>query len=182
MKINIIGTSGSGKSTLCHQLSSLLNVPAIELDSLFWLANWQATPDEELNQKLGSALAQAENGWVLDGNYTRTQPIKWKEVDMVVWVDYSLTRTLYQSITRTIRRIISQQELWPGTGNKEGWKKAFFSRDSIIVWMLKTYHQNKKRNLKHMANLNLRHIQFVRLTSPKETVLFLQQMKEQISI
>lgn len=31
-----------------------------------------------------------------------------------------------------------------------------------------------------MANINLRHIQFVRLTSPKETNLFLQQMKAQV--
>ncbi|MEY1197290.1 adenylate kinase [Providencia rettgeri] len=180
MKINIIGTSGSGKSTLCQQLSLLLNVPSIELDSLYWLANWQGSSDDALNQKLTAALDKAVSGWVLDGNYTRTQPIKWKEVDMVVWLDYSLPRTLYQSITRTLSRIRSGQELWGNTGNKERWKNAFFSRDSIILWLLKTYYPNKKRNLSHMANINLRHIQFVRLTSPKETNLFLQQMKAQV--
>lgn len=84
MKINIIGTSGSGKSTLCQQLSLLLNVPSIELDSLYWLANWQGSSDDELNQKLAATLDKAVSGWILDGNYTRTQPIKWKEVDMVV--------------------------------------------------------------------------------------------------
>ncbi|WP_245228197.1 hypothetical protein [Providencia rettgeri] len=99
---------------------------------------------------------------------------------MVVWLDYSLPRTLYQSITRTLSRIRSGQELWANTGNKERWKNAFFSRDSIILWLLKTYYPNKKRNLSHMANINLRHIQFVRLTSPKETNLFLQQMKAQV--
>ncbi|MGG4607190.1 AAA family ATPase [Providencia sp. Me31A] len=180
MKINIIGTSGSGKSTLCRQLSLLLNVPAIELDNLFWLANWQPSTDEELTFKLSQALEQAPSGWVLDGNYTRTQAIKWKNVNMVVWLDYSLSRTLYQSVTRTLSRIRSQEELWPNTGNRENWKKAFFSRDSIILWTLKTYHQNKQRNLKHMANLDLRHIHFIRLTSPKETALFLAQMRRQI--
>ncbi|MGG4662575.1 P-loop NTPase family protein [Providencia vermicola] len=180
MKINIIGTSGSGKSTLCQQLALLLNVPAIELDSLYWLANWQGSSDEALAEKLRTSLNNAPSGWVLDGNYTRTQPIKWKDVDMVIWLDYSLPRTLYQSITRTLSRIRSGQELWENTGNKERWGNAFFSRDSIILWLLKTYYPNKERNLKHMANINLRHIQFVRLTSPKETRLFLQQMKTQI--
>ncbi|WP_369311178.1 adenylate kinase [Providencia rettgeri] len=180
MKINIIGTSGSGKSTLCQQLASLLDVPAIELDSLYWLADWQGSSDDALNRKLSAALEQATSGWVLDGNYTRTQPIKWKDVDMVIWLDYSLPRTLYQSIRRTVSRIRSGEELWKNTGNKECWKNAFFSRDSIILWLLKTYYPNKARNLKHMANINLRHIQFVRLTSPKETTLFLQQMKAQI--
>ncbi|HDN2512258.1 TPA: adenylate kinase [Providencia rettgeri] len=180
MKINIIGTSGSGKSTLCQQLALLLNVPAIELDSLYWLANWQGSSDEALAERLSISLNNAPSGWVLDGNYTRTQPIKWKDVDMVIWLDYSLPRTLYQSITRTLSRIHSGQELWENTGNKERWGKAFFSRDSIILWLLKTYYPNKERNLKHMANINLCHIQFVRLTSPKETRLFLQQMKAQI--
>ncbi|EJD6507121.1 MULTISPECIES: AAA family ATPase [Providencia] len=180
MKINIIGTSGSGKTTLCQQLASLLNVPSIELDSLYWLENWQGSSDEALNQKLSAALNESVSGWVLDGNYTRTQPIKWKEVDMVVWLDYSLPRTLYQSIIRTLSRIRSGQELWENTGNKESWKNAFFSRNSIILWQLKTYYPNKRRNLKHMANINLRHIQFVRLTSPKETRLFFEHIKSQI--
>lgn len=180
MKINIIGTSGSGKSTLCRQLASLLNVPAIELDSLYWLANWQGSTDEALNQKLNTALTDAVSGWVLDGNYTRTLPIKWKDVDMVIWLDYSLPRTLYQSVLRTVSRIRSGQELWENTSNKESWKNSFFSRNSIILWLLKTYYPNKERNLKHMANINLRHIQFVRLTSPKEMRLFLRQMEAQI--
>ncbi|WP_273826894.1 adenylate kinase [Providencia rettgeri] len=180
MKINIIGTSGSGKSTLCRQLALMLNVPAIELDSLYWLANWQGSSDDLLNQKLNTVLTGAASGWVLDGNYTRTQPIKWKDVDMVIWLDYSLPRTLYQSVVRTVSRIRSGQELWENTGNKESWKNSFFSRDSIILWLLKTYYPNKERNLKHMANINLRHIQFVRLTSPKEMRLFLRQMEAQI--
>ena len=40
------------------------------------------------------------NDWVLDGNYTRTTSIKWKEVDMVIWIDYSFLRTLFQAIHR----------------------------------------------------------------------------------
>ena len=76
MKINVIGCSGSGKSTFARQLASLYAVPYIEMDALHWQKNWQPATDEQLYKKLSQALQNAPNGWVLDGNYTRTQPIK----------------------------------------------------------------------------------------------------------
>lgn len=47
MKINVVGTSGSGKSTLAHRLAQQLNLPYIQMDQLYWRANWQGTPDED---------------------------------------------------------------------------------------------------------------------------------------
>ncbi|MGO2246601.1 MULTISPECIES: hypothetical protein [Halomonas] len=47
MKINVVGSSGSGKSTLSQQLSHVLGIPHIQLDPLFWRADWQGTPDDE---------------------------------------------------------------------------------------------------------------------------------------
>lgn len=185
MKINVIGTSGSGKSTVAQQLASLLNVSYIQLDALFWKQNWQQSSDDEFTQKLTDALTHATNdGWVIDGNYSRINAIKWRDVEMVVWLDYSLPRTLYQSVTRTIARILSKEELWAGTGNIENWKQSFFSKDSVILWSLKTYKLNKKRNIKLMVNrarIN-NHVQFIRLTSPQETKLFLTLMREQKNI
>ncbi|QCJ70168.1 adenylate kinase [Providencia heimbachae] len=178
MKINVIGTTGSGKSTLGKELAALFQVSYVELDAIYWKKNWQSSSDDELNQKLTHALNNAKTGWILDGNYSRTIPIKWQTVDMVVWLDYSFLRTLYQSISRTITRILSQAELWSNTGNTETWRKAFFSRDSIIVWLFKTYHLNKKRNISYFIDPQYKHIQFVRLTSPAETRLFLQLMKQ----
>jgi hypothetical protein len=52
-------------------------------------------------------------------------------VDLVVWVDYSFWRTLARrSVARL--RASRRQELWPGTGNCETFRRSFFSRDSII--------------------------------------------------
>ncbi|EML1934815.1 MULTISPECIES: shikimate kinase [Providencia] len=181
MKINIIGCSGSGKSTLGHTLSSLYSIPYIELDALYWQKNWQHSSDEQLKEKLTQAFLAAPNGWVLDGNYTRTQPIKWQEVDLVIWLDYSFSRTLYQSIRRALYRIISQKELWPNTGNNETWKKTFFSRDSILLWVLKTYHKGKAPRIASMINKQYQHISFIRLTTPKETAFFLKRIQEDIN-
>ena len=51
MRINVIGTSGSGKSTFSKRIANKLNIPYIELDALFWNANWIESTDEEFFPK-----------------------------------------------------------------------------------------------------------------------------------
>jgi adenylate kinase family enzyme len=180
MKINVVGTSGSGKSTLSRLLSHTLSLPYIELDRLFWLPNWGQTPDDEFNSKISSALQTASSqagGWVLDGNYNRTKPVKWAEVDVVVWVDYGLLRTLYQAVLRAIARLWSGRELWPGTGNKEVWTETFFSKRSILWWTVSTYWSNKRRYEADMKDERYRHIRFVRLKSPSEVEGVVRDLK-----
>jgi len=117
MKINVVGTSGSGKSTLARRIATELALPYIEMDTLYWRPDWQGTPDDVMFARLEAALSTTP-GWVLDGNYNRTRPIKWRNVDLVIWVDYGLARTLRQAVTRAVKRAWTQQELWPGTGNR----------------------------------------------------------------
>lgn len=64
--------------------------------------------------------------WVLDGNYTRTIPIKWENVTTVIWLDLPFLKTVYQSIKRTLKRSITGKEIWPETGNKESLRESFF--------------------------------------------------------
>ena len=71
-----MGTSGSGKTSVARRIAKKLNIPYVELDELFWKPNWTESKDEEFFPKLEEALSV--DGWVLDGNYTRTIPIKWK--------------------------------------------------------------------------------------------------------
>ncbi len=170
MKINVVGTSGSGKSTVARQVAEKLSIPYIELDQLFWGPGWTETPDEEFFAKLRAALAQ--NSWVLDGNYSRTTPIKWKEVDMVVWLDFTFPRTVFQACKRALYRAITRRELWPKTGNKENLRQLF-SNDSIVLWTVKTYKKNRRKYLAMMADEQYASITFVRLKSPQEVRDFL---------
>lgn len=173
MKVNVVGTSGSGKSTVARQLAQKLAMPYIEMDRLYWRPDWQGTPDDEFQARITEALADATSGWVLDGNYTRTKAIKWREVDWVVWVDYGFCRTLWQAVRRAIRRAWQQSELWPGTGNCESFRRSFLSRESIVWWTLKTYHRNRKKYQAEMLDANNSHIRFIHLRSPVETASFL---------
>ncbi|MGG7446911.1 AAA family ATPase [Kosakonia oryzendophytica] len=171
MKINVIGTSGSGKSTLARRIASQLNIPYIEMDLLYWRPNWQGTPKEEFYARLTQALSQPD--WVLDGNYDRSRDIKWRDVDIVVWVDYGFWHTLRQVTLRAIARARSQQELWPETGNRESLRRAFLSRDSIIFWMLKTWRRNRQRYGEYMVDPRYQHLRFVRISTPQQADEFL---------
>lgn len=111
MKINVVGTSGVGKSTLARRIARQLALPCIEMDRLYWLPQWQGMPDEAFFAKL--AAATAAPGWVLDGNYNRSRQIKWRDVDLVVWLDYGFCRTLRQAVCRAAARASRHQELWP---------------------------------------------------------------------
>ncbi|MGK9175363.1 adenylate kinase [Yokenella regensburgei] len=174
MKINVIGTSGSGKSTLSRRLATLLNVPWIEMDSLYWLSDWQGRTDAEMNALLVAALDSP--GWVLDGNYNRTRDIKWRDVDVIVWVDYGFWRTLRQCVWRAIKRAWHKNELWAGTGNRESFRRAFLTRDSIIIWTLKTWRKNRIRYAADMADPRYQHLRFVRITNDHEADAFLASL------
>jgi len=170
-RINVIGTSGSGKSTFARRLAHQLDLPYVEMDALFWRPGWLESDDPSLFARLQRALSQP--GWVLDGNYNRTTAMKWQRVEMIVWVDYSFARTLRQIVGRALRRTLSGEELWPGTGNRESLRRAFFSRDSVILWMLKSYRRNRRRYADLFADPRMAHVQRVHLRSPGAAEAFL---------
>lgn len=180
MKINVVGTSGSGKSTLSKRLATVLDAPCIEMDRLYWRPDWQGTPDDVLFARIAEVL-EAEPAWVLDGNYNRTRPVKWRDVDMVVWLDYSFGRTLLQAVRRAVRRAWYKQELWPGTGNRESFRRSFFHRESIVWWTIKTWHQNRRRYLADTIDPQYAHIRFLRLRSPQEAEALISQLGQRRS-
>ena len=174
LKINVIGTSGSGKTTFGRVLAQNLEIPFIEMDALFWEPDWGSPIDEEFFPRLTNALKG--ESWVLDGNYSRTLAIKWNEVDIVIWLDYSFIRTVFQAIQRAISRIISQEELWPGTGNWETFRKLF-SKDSIVLWTISTYARKRKRISEYMKFDEYSDIKFIQLKSPSESDHFLNRIE-----
>lgn len=108
-RINVVGTSASGKSTFARMLAKKLRLEYIELDDLFWLDDWQESPDLDFFRKIQDAIDRADGGYVIDGNYTRSIPVKWTEIDTVIWLDLPFHLNLYRSIKRALQRAISRQ-------------------------------------------------------------------------
>jgi adenylate kinase family enzyme len=165
-RVNVIGTSGSGKSTFSRNLANALGCRYIEMDAVFWRPNWEEPNDEIFFADLEKIIS-AES-WVLDGNYSRTQPLKWKHVDTVIWLDYGFLRTFYQVLFRSIKRAILKNELWQDTGNRESFRRAFLSKDSIVLWMLKHHKSNRIRYRSIFEGNNFPHVKFIRVASPRE--------------
>ncbi len=174
-RINVVGTSGSGKSTFGRQLAELLNLPFYEIDAIYWKPNWQQASDHELIE--GVAKMTSQDRWVLDGNYSKTLPDKWRRVQLVVWLDLPFARTVCRVTCRTVRRIIARDEIWPGTGNCESFGKSFLSPDSVIWWAITTHRKNRKAYRDLMASSDYSHVEFVRLRSPRSVAKFLAELR-----
>ncbi|WP_336042199.1 AAA family ATPase [Acinetobacter dispersus] len=174
--INIIGTTGSGKSTFARQLAQKQQLQYIELDNLLWLDDWQESTNEALFLKLKNAMKNAATGWVIDGLYTRTIPMMMEKVDTVIWLDYSFHINLYRLTKRTFGRVISRKKLWEDSNNRES-LKLMLSKQSIFIWLIKSYPKNRNKYFDLMQNPAYQHIQFIRLTSPKQAEKFLEHIK-----
>jgi hypothetical protein len=86
--------------------------------------------------------AVSGDAWVVDGNDSKARDIVWNRAEMVVWLDYTLPVILWQLTRRTLRTSIGQEELWHG--NRESLCRALLSRESIILWALKTYRRRRR--------------------------------------
>lgn len=172
-RINVVGTSGSGKSTFSRALAGALGLPWHEMDAHFWLPEWQGRTDGDFLARI--AALTSGDAWVLDGNYTRTIPVKWARVECVVWLDYSLPVTLFRAVRRAIGRAISKKELWPGTGNHESFCQSFLSRKSILLWTLRTYGTNRRKYAKLSQTAQL--FKWIRIRRPCDTKALLDALR-----
>lgn len=163
-RIVVVGTTGSGKTTMARRLSARLHVPHIELDALNWGPGWQPRPRKEFLRSVAEATAGP--AWVLDGNYSVTRDIVWPRAQLVVWLDFSLPRIMWQLWWRTWRRAFTREELW--NGNVDRLLPHFTSRDSLFWWALSTYRRRRRTYERYISEGTYPHLRIVRLTSPSK--------------
>lgn len=99
----------------------------------------------------------------------------WPCADTIIWVDLPFYLTLYQNISRTIKRVITREKIWENLNNRES-LRMMFSKDSVTLWMIKTYGKNKKRYKEQMENSQFEHLKFIHLKSRKEIKKFLENI------
>jgi adenylate kinase family enzyme len=162
----VIGNTGSGKTTFARALAQKLGVPHVELDALHWKSGWAMTPAEDVRAVVAEVLAG--DGWVVDGNWGSTLGTSVLDrADEVVWLDLPFRTCFWRLLRRTWRRVRMREELW-GTTNRETFRNAFLSRDSILLFQVKTHRSRRRRNAKLLVDYP-----HVRLRSPREVELYL---------
>ena len=170
-RVSVVGNSGSGKSTLARELAARIGVPYLELDGVFHQPGWEPLPTEEF-QRIVTERA-SEDGWVIDGNYSRVRPIVWARADTVVWLDLPRRIVMQRVIWRTASRAVTRQELW--NGNREPLAN-FLSWDpekSVISWAWHQHAEYRARYGAAPADPANVHLAFIRLTSRRNVARFL---------
>ena len=167
----MVGSSGAGKTVVARRLAQALSVPLVELDALHWGEGWAAATAQEMLDRV--RVATAGEKWVVDGNYWSKVGVHvWNVADTVVWVSPPRWRTTWQSVSRTVRRAATRQELW--NGNREDWRGLMFWRgeDSILWWSWTAYARTQQRYLHAMNDPRWEHIVFHRLRTRREVDRF----------
>lgn len=171
-RIVIIGTSCSGKSTLGKHIGEKLGFPHTELDSLHWLPGWKTRSKEEFREKVQQTTAAPQ--WVIDGNYSTARDIVWSRADTIIWLNYRFSLVLYRALKRTITRLINREKVC--NGNVESFRQSFFSRDSILLWVLHTYARNKRNYTTILRQPEYAGHRVIELNSPKQTQNFVHSL------
>lgn len=171
-RIAVIGVTGSGKTTLARQLSARLGIAHVEMDALHFGENWSELPEAEFRARVQNATAGP--AWITDGNYSAVRDLIWGRADTLIWLDYSLAFVLARLTRRTFKRIFTHERLWHG--NVETFAGQFLSKDSLFVWLLKTYPKRKREYSQALSDPQRSHLRRVRLTSARQTAAWLAQV------
>lgn len=168
--MSVVGNSGSGKTTLARSLARALGAPHIELDSIYHQPDWTPLTDEEFRHRVAAAV-EAER-WVVDGNYSVVRDIVWDRADTVVGFDLPFVTVMARTIQRTVRRVITREELW--NGNREPWSNLWSLKPekSIIAWSATRHKVYRKRYREAERDPRWAALRFVTLRSQSEADAF----------
>jgi adenylate kinase family enzyme len=100
-RIAIIGCGGSGKSHLSRSLGILLGITPVHLDGLYYDQDWKPLDREQFAALLRDLVSAP--GWIIDGNYASSLPIRLQAADTVIFLDLSGRTCLWGIAQRRFR-------------------------------------------------------------------------------
>ena len=167
----IASASGNGKTTVGRALAAQLGVPFIELDALHWGPDWTEATADELRARVEPIVAT--DAWVIDGAYRgKIGDLVIGHADLVVWLDFPLHAWFPRLLRRTVGRIIRREEFL--NGNRETVRLAFFSKDSLLLYALRTHRRRRRGYPTALARYNVVH-----LRSQREVEGFLRSVERE---
>ena len=176
-RISVIGSSASGKTTMARTLSQALGLPHLELDSVFHQSGWRPLDDDAFQANV-AAFAERD-AWVIDGNYTShgVAQLVWPRADTVVWLDLPRTIVLRRVVARTLRRMITREELW--NGNREPWSNLIDPRpvNNIILWAWTRHGHTRRKYEALLTDGNWEHATVFRLRTQAEVRAFIGEVR-----
>ena len=142
-RIRVVGISGSGKSRLANQIATATGLARLELDAVFWDADWTFRDLDTARRLVRGFQAAHPEGWVIDGNWlSRLDGMLDPGADggptVVVWLDHPRRVVTTRVVSRTIRRAVLRTALWHGNRERPS---TWLSRDPKTNIMLLSWNQ-----------------------------------------
>ena len=162
-RVHVIGTSGSGKTTIAKAIADKLGIRHIELDAINWQPNWTELPKDEFKDRVTKEIEHGD--WTIDGNYRVVRDIIWDKVDTIVWLDMPFIPVFLRIVWRTIRRIVTQEEIWNTNTEK---LDALVGKYGMPLWVIQTHKKRRAEYPPLLADPKLAHIDIKRFKSLKE--------------
>ena len=152
---------------MAQALAARLKVPYVELDALHWGPHWSEASADELRGRVAPIVA--EDAWVVDGMYFRKiGGLVLERADTVVWLDLPWLLTFLRVLRRTLVRSIRRTELW--NGNRESLRESFFSRDSILLFSIRTRPRRRELLEQWLARPEFGHLRIERFSSLEQAM------------
>lgn len=159
-RVVFFGVTGSGKTTAAERYAAAAGLPLTSVDTdIGWLPGWvERDPADQL--RLVEEIA-ARNAWVLDSFYGKWSDRLIPRADAIIALDYPRWLSLFRLVRRTLRRMLTQEEVC--NGNTESFRRVI-AHDSIIRWHFTSF-AGKRRRIRAYQDAGL---PVIRFTSPKE--------------
>jgi len=164
-RILVIGRTGSGKTTLARAIAAALQVPHVELDSLFFGPNFSTVPEPVLRERVAAAIE--EDRWVTDGNKRAVRDLVWPRADTIIWLDFPAAVTLWRLGRRSMRRTASLRTEAAKTGNTKDLPKQVLAGAKAVLTALRSHTGQRKEFPQMFAAPENQHLAVVRLRSPR---------------
>jgi adenylate kinase family enzyme len=162
-KIAVFGLPGTGKTTLALRLADLLAVPCHNLDQILFTSSGPLPLDDF---RAHTAILTQTGGWVVDGNYSKLADVTWHRADAVIWLDYTLPLILSRVTRRNLRRLTGRE---PTPNGAAGWRRAFFSKRSVLANAVRKYLRNRRKYAGQLAETAAMGVQVLRFRTPHQT-------------
>lgn len=168
----ITGSTCTGKTTLGKKLADRFSIIQIDLDEYHFLPNWV---EKEKSQFMNDVLSvtKEKDDWIVSGNYqTIFKDTLWKDATTIILLDYNLGVILRRYFARTYRRVFLKEKC---CGENYETLSRTFSKDSLFLWIFKSYWRRKER-MKQWMKTEFPEKEWIVFQHPKEATKFLAQL------
>ncbi|MFI0898197.1 adenylate kinase [Streptomyces sp. NPDC020983] len=144
----VVGMCGAGKTTLARTLSQRLGLRLVDVDGLRHGPGWSVRAQfaADVDRLTHDA------GWVADsGAYAEVRDLLWQRASYVVWLDLPRWTLVRRVAGRSLRRVLTRQELW--NGNRES-LRGMFRRTHPLAKALFGVEQRRAETARRLAGFD----------------------------